>query len=68
MPLPTPFHANHPSYSNYVRNELNLMRANGPISMPQLQSLQNGLRADINQIQGSGNFYRLNDYFKANGY
>lgn len=68
MTLPTPFHGNHPSYSNYVRDELNIMKANGPITMPQLQSLQNSLRRQVAQIQGGGQHYRLNDYFKTQGY
>ncbi len=60
--LPTPFHGNHPQYSNYVRNILIQLERTGKLSKKSIIQLQKDLRVLINDAQRSGK--KLNDYFR----
>ncbi len=64
--LPTPFHGNHPAYSNYVKERVENL---GTITLDKMKNLQHELRQEINDIYlNQPNFERLNDYYKALGY
>lgn len=68
MKLPTPFHGNHPSYSNFVRQEMQKIMEKSSNKIKDLKQLQTDLRGLINNVHKSGKFERLNSYFKALGY
>ena len=61
--LDKPFHGNHPSYSQYVREAVEDLKAKGNLTLQGLRDLQDELRGKINDAKGSGK--NLNDHFKS---
>lgn len=59
--LKTPFHGNHPKYSDYVIERLEKIVKEG-IDIDKIRDLQNELRNHIADALKSGK--NLNDYFK----
>lgn len=66
--LPTPFHGNHPAYSERVRREIRQLQDAGQLNLQNMQNLQHKLRQEINDVYMNGGVERLNDYYKALGY
>ena len=66
--LPTPFHGNHPSYTNRVREGFNEMRGKGPITMDGMKSFQNSLKSEIESIKNQGEYDILNNAYKDQGF
>jgi hypothetical protein len=61
--LPFPFHANHPSYTNYVRRAIGKKP-----TLENLIDLEGEMIKQINKIHGSGKYKKLNDYYKGLGF
>ena len=59
--LQRPFHGNHPSYSDYVRQQLTNLRDTNSFTLDNVRKLQADLRDKIAQAQKSGK--TLNGYF-----
>ncbi len=68
MSLTTPFHGNHPSYSNYVSNQIENLVSKGPLTMDKMVGLQKKMRAQLDDLQKSGTYERLNDFYKDLGF
>jgi RHS repeat-associated protein len=69
MRLPTPFHGKHPSYTEFVRERiLKILRSDSPNKLDELVDLQKHLRMLIDDIMKTGNYERMNHYFKQIGY
>src|SRR5690606_20040829 len=66
--LPTPFHGNHPAYSERVRQGIQGLIDKGNFDLNGMQKLQHDLRQEINDVYLNGGVERLNDYYKALGY
>ncbi|WKK59672.1 RHS repeat-associated core domain-containing protein [Sphingobacterium sp. BN32] len=60
--LPTPFHGNHPSYNNFIMNEMNMLKQSGNLNLNSMQNLQHKMRLMIGDAYRSGG--TLNQYFK----
>ena len=66
--LHTPFHGNHPAYTNFVDEKFLRLLNNDPVTMKQMKDLQSSLRKGGEKIRDEGKVQRLNDYFKSLGY
>ncbi len=66
LDLPTPFHGNHPSYSNSVKNKIKdiFEKNKGPLSMNDVKKLQNDLNVELSDLLKSGKYEKLNDFYK----
>jgi RHS repeat-associated protein len=64
--LPTPFHGNHPSYSDYVRKRINELIDNRNFNLNEMIKLQDELRKVINKGLNQG-ADKLNNFFKDGG-
>lgn len=68
MSLNVPFHGNHPSYSNYVATMIKDARQVGELTVDALRGIQNTLRSELDVLQSSGAYKRLNEYYKSIGF
>ncbi|MBF0751759.1 MULTISPECIES: RHS repeat-associated core domain-containing protein [unclassified Pasteurella] len=59
--LDRPFHGNHPSYNDFVREKLTKLRDTNSFTLENIKNLQTDLRRKIAQAQKSGK--NLNSYF-----
>jgi RHS repeat-associated protein len=62
--LPTPFHGNHPSYTNYVRKQIANLET---VTLENLIDIQTEMTKQIQRIHSSGAYKRLNHYYKNLG-
>jgi hypothetical protein len=67
LELPSWFHANHPRYSNMVKQRINRLKDNGELTLNNLIKLENELRDQVvkllKEAEKSTTKYRLNDCF-----
>ncbi|MGZ3861142.1 MAG: AHH domain-containing protein [Flavisolibacter sp.] len=68
MKLPVPFHGNHPSYSGFVKKEVQKILESSTNKLKDLKQLQKDLRDLIQNVHDSGRYERMNHYFKSLGY
>jgi len=61
--LPFPFHANHPSYTNYVRRKISNLEA---VTLENLIDIQTKMSKQIKRIHSTG-ASKLNQYYKDLG-
>ncbi|MGB4447554.1 MAG: AHH domain-containing protein [Cloacibacterium sp.] len=66
--LPVPFHGNHPAYNHRVREGIQELVTDGKLTKESVENLQKELRYEINDVMKSGEFERMNHYYKELGY
>lgn len=66
--LPSPFHGNHPAYSEYVIERIAMMKEQGVLNLENMTKLQFEMRQTVNKVYLETHVQRMNQYFKFLGY